>query len=116
MIFRKKDRKYEIKARTRDRPLATEYWVESMNSGEYTFITLPCKEYGGMIDFCHPVNKKIFVRKNGAFHLKYSMEFNGIRFTLILPLTMSKLFSTIISQMFLVLKQNIINWSKCWKP
>ena len=65
---------YDIKARPRDRPLVTEHWIESMNSGEYTFITLPCKEYGCMTDFCRPVNKKIFVRKYGAFHFKYSME------------------------------------------
>jgi len=58
----RKDPTYNIQVKPHDWPLVSEHWIETMNSGEYIFVTLP-----SMNDLCRAINRRIWARKNGAF-------------------------------------------------
>ena len=67
----RKDRTYDIKGIPYYWPLVSEEWKESMNSCEHAFIALPHKDYSSKIDLCRAINRRIMVRKNGAFHFNF---------------------------------------------
>ena len=48
--------------------------MESVNSCEHPYITLPYKELGSMSDMCWAINRKISTHNNGAFHFYSSIE------------------------------------------
>ena len=59
----KKDRVYDIQVKPHDWPLFTEEWIETINSGEYPFITLPYKEFGSGNYLCRAIDRRISAPK-----------------------------------------------------
>ena len=88
-------------------PLVTEKWIESINSAEYPFNTLPYKEYSIMTDWCRAINRWISACQNGAFHFIYSMKQGEIY--VISPIDNEKVFFNDSLWDILGYKQNIIN-------